>query len=72
MSLGSGCTHIYKVTKKDGTKEHIRASYFMTDGAYANFYISFKGWVKTVQANEIIRATDKEIKELELKTNKGG
>lgn len=67
MSLGAGCTHIYKVTKKDGSKEDIRASYFMTNGAYAHFYIAFRGLVKTMQANEIRRATDKEIKELELK-----
>ena len=67
ISFGAGCQHTYEVTKKDGVKEHIKASYYTTNGSYAHFYIAFQGLVKTVQANEIRRATDKEIKELELK-----
>ena len=58
LSLGvllSSCTSTktYEVTKKDGTKEHIEASYFTTEGAYVNFYMAWVGWVKTIQANEI-------------------
>lgn len=62
----SGCRSTYKVTKKNGSVEYIRADGYHSYGYTTTFWKNCMKY-KTLQAESIEKASSKEMKELELK-----